>query len=66
MNNEKMHNILRIYVATFTGHKHLQLYLGRVETQGAARRRWRCFSPLFSGLDFERAAPLVFFEPLQE
>lgn len=43
MNNEKMHNVLRIYMATFTGHKHLQLYLGRVETQGAAgRRRRRC------------------------
>lgn len=45
INNEKMHNILRIYGVlrrTFTGHRHLRVYLGRAETHGATGRRCRC------------------------
>lgn len=58
-----MHNILRIYGVshrTFNGHKHLQVYLGRVEAHRAAGRRWiRCvvvFFFHFSGLDVNTAA----------
>lgn len=59
INNEKMHNILRIYGVshrTFNGHKHLRVLFGSCRNTRGCRTQVEMFFFSFSGLDADAAA----------